>query len=62
MEEKNSKLVFYILITIIVTGLSILLAPKLINACSSYIYQKQKPKVNVKFDKNYGPRIVKKRK
>ena len=62
MEEKNSKLVFYILITIIVTGLSVLLAPKFINSCSSYIYKKQKPKVNVKFDKNYGPRIVKKRK
>lgn len=62
MEEKNSSIVYYILITIIVTGLSILLAPKLIDACSSYIYKKQKPKVNVKFDKNYGPRIVKKRK
>ena len=47
MEEKNSSIVFYILITIIVTGLSILLAPKLINVCSSYIYKKQKPKLNI---------------
>ncbi|MCR4649224.1 MAG: hypothetical protein K5776_09120 [Lachnospiraceae bacterium] len=63
MEEKNySSAVFYIVITIIVTGLSIIFAPRLIDYISSFIYKKQKPKVNVKFDKNYGPRIVKKSK
>ncbi len=63
MEEKNySSAVFYIVITIIVTGLSIIFAPRLIDYISSFIYKKQKPKVNVKFDKNYGPRIVKKNK
>ena len=63
MEDRNnSNILFYVLITIIFTGLSILFAPRFINFLSSYIYKKQKPKVNVKFDKNYGPRIVKKRK
>lgn len=63
MEEKNySSAVFYIVITIIVTGLSIIFAPRIIDYISSFIYKKQKPKVNVKFDKNYGPRIVKKNK
>ncbi|MBO4776687.1 MAG: hypothetical protein J5515_08725 [Lachnospiraceae bacterium] len=61
-ERNNSNILFYVLITIIITGLSILFAPRLINSVSSYIYKKQKPKVNVKFDKDYGPRIVKKRK
>ena len=63
MEDRNnSSILFYVLITIIFTGLSILFAPRFINFLSSYIYKNQKPKVNVKFDKNYGPRIVKKRK
>ncbi|MBO4346484.1 MAG: hypothetical protein J5840_02455 [Lachnospiraceae bacterium] len=62
MEEKNSNILFYILITIILTGLSIIFAPRIIEGVSSYIYKKQKPKVNVKFDKDFGPRIVKKRK
>lgn len=63
MEEKNnSKILFYVLLTIIATGLSVLIAPKFINWFSSYIYRKQKPKVDVSFDKNYGPRIVRKRK
>ena len=62
MEEKNSNILFYILVTIILTGLSVLFAPRIIEYVSSYIYKKQKPKVNVKFDKDFGPRIVKKRK
>ena len=62
MEEKHSSILFYVLVTIILTGLSILFAPRIIDLLSSYIYKKQKPKVNVKFDQNYGPKIVKKRK
>ena len=62
MDEKHGSALFYVLITIIVTGLSVLFLPRIIDKISSIIYQKQKPKVNVKFDKNYGPRIVKKNK
>ena len=52
MEEKHSSILFYVLVTIILTGLSILFAPRIIDLLSSYIYKKQKPKVNVKFDQN----------
>jgi len=62
MENKHNNTLFYVLITIIVTGLSVLFAPRIIDYVSSYIYKKQKTKVNVKFDKNYGPKIVKKNK
>lgn len=61
MEENNIKNgFFYLIITILAVGVSIIFAPRIIDSLSSYIYKKQKPKANVKISKNNGPRIVRK--
>lgn len=60
-DKKCNNIIFYLIITILAVGISIIFAPRIIDSLSSFIYKKQKPKVNLKFDKNYGPRIVRKK-
>ncbi|MCR5847823.1 MAG: hypothetical protein K6G75_06855 [Lachnospiraceae bacterium] len=62
MDDNNSRnAFFYLILTILAVGVSIIFAPIIIDSLSSYIYKKQKPSVKVKINKNNGPRIVRKK-
>lgn len=60
MEEKNLDGALNIALTIIGAGLAVIIAPIVINKISSYIYRKQK--VRVKTNKNFGVKVIKKKK